>query len=238
VRALSRPTAALAIVRVLAMPLFLLAERAVDHPAARTAPFEALLAVATAYAVVAAVLELRGRSVAPPLVQAIIDVLLVGGLVATSGGPFSQLRYAFFLLPVGAAVMLRPRLTAIASAVAVASYGLIALTYPDPTDFRPDAVGFEFTQGLFILWMGVAATLLSSVLTRRARAVERLAAQRRQLVAQALNAEDDARRALAEGLHDEALQNLLAARQLYTIKFGESRQCLSNDIRTNPVTRG
>ena len=32
--AITRPTAALAIVRVLAMPLFLLAERAVDHPAA------------------------------------------------------------------------------------------------------------------------------------------------------------------------------------------------------------
>ena len=68
--AITRPTAALAIVRVLAMPLFLLAERAVDHPAARGGPFEELLAVATLYALVAAALELRGRSIAPPLVQA------------------------------------------------------------------------------------------------------------------------------------------------------------------------
>jgi two-component system NarL family sensor kinase len=41
-----------------------------------------------------------------------------------------------------------------------------------------------------------------------------LATSRGRLVAQALDAEDRARRRLAEALHDEALQSLLAARQL------------------------
>src|SRR3712207_6726154 len=58
----------------------------------------------------------------------------------------------------------------------------------------------------------MAATLLSLVLTHRADEIAKLATSRGRLVAQALDAEDLARRRLAEALHDEALQNLLAAR--------------------------
>ena len=213
-RVLLRPSGALAVVRLVAMPLFLLAEQAVDHPAARTAPFPWLLAAATLYAVAALAAELTDRRFLSAGALAGIDVVLVAALVETSGGPFSSLRYAFFLLPVGAALLLRPGTTALASLAAVVIYGLIAATYPDPEDVRRDAIGFEFTQGLFLLWMGVAATLLSAILTRRAEQVATLAAQRRRLVAQTLDAEDAARRRLAEALHDDALQNLLAARQL------------------------
>ena len=213
-RVLLRPSGALAVVRLVAMPLFLLAEQAVDHPAARTGPFPWLLAAATLYAVAALAAELADRRFLSAGALAGIDVVLVAALVETSGGPFSSLRYAFFLLPVGAALLLRPGTTALASLAAVVIYGLIAATYPDPEDVRRDAIGFEFTQGLFLLWMGVAATLLSAILTRRAEQVATLAAQRRRLVAQTLDAEDAARRRLAEALHDDALQNLLAARQL------------------------
>ena len=213
-RVLLRPSGALAVVRLVAMPLFLLAEQAVDHPAARTGPFPWLLAAATLYAVAALAAELTDRRFLSAGALAGIDVVRVAALVETSGGPFSSLRYAFFLLPVGAALLLRPGTTALASLAAVVIYGLIAATYPDPEDVRRDAIGFEFTQGLFLLWMGVAATLLSAILTRRAEQVATLAAQRRRLVAQTLDAEDAARRRLAEALHDDALQNLLAARQL------------------------
>jgi two-component system NarL family sensor kinase len=214
VRVLLRPSGALAVVRLVALPLFLLAERAVDHPAARTGPFPWLLAAAALYALAALAAELTERRFLSAGAQAGIDVVLVAALVETSGGPFSSLRYAFFLLPVGAALLLRPRTTALASLAAVAIYAVIAATYPDPEDVRRDAIGFEFTQGLFLLWMGVAATLLAAILTRRAEQVATLAAQRRRLVAQTLDAEDAARRRLAEALHDDALQNLLAARQL------------------------
>jgi hypothetical protein len=125
-------------------------------------------------------------------------------------------------LPIGAALLLRPGLTALASAVCVLLYALVALTYPDPTSVRPDALGFELTQGLFLGWMGTAATLLSVVLTRRAREIASLATSRGRLVAQALDAEDRARRRLAEALHDDALQNLLAARQLLDAGDAES----------------
>jgi two-component system NarL family sensor kinase len=211
---LARPGAVLALVRLGAVPVFFAAERLVDHPATNTAPFGELLAIAGVYALAAAVAELRGRPLAPPPVLATADVALIVALVATSGGPFSQLRYAFFLLPVGAALLLRPALTALASAVCVAAYALVAVTFPGAQSVRQDAAGFELTQSLFLLWMGTAATLLSLVLTRRAQAITALSESRGRLVAQTLDAEDRARRRLAEGLHDEALQNLLAARQL------------------------
>jgi two-component system NarL family sensor kinase len=211
---LEQPGGVLAVIRLAAVPVFAAAERLVDHPVANSAPFGPLIVAAGVYALVTLAAELLGKPLAPARFLAGIDFVLVTALVATSGGPFSQLRYAFFLLPVGAALLLRPALTAIVSAAAVAVYGIVALTYPDATSARPDAVGFEFTQVLFLSWMGAAATLLSSVLTRRAREIAALATSRGRLVAQALDAEDRARRRLAEALHDEALQNILAARQL------------------------
>ncbi len=211
---LAQPGGVLAVIRLAALPVFLAAERLVDHPVANSAPFGPLIALAGIYAVVALAGELRGAPLAPAPLLACVDLVLITALVATSGGPFSQLRYAFFLLPIGASLLLRPALTAVASAACVALYGAIALTYPDPTSVQPDAIGFELTQVLFLGWMGAAATLLSMVLTRRAREIAALATSRGRLVAQALDAEDRARRRLAEALHDEALQNLLAARQL------------------------
>jgi len=210
----------LALIRLVAIPVFFAGERLVDHPVQNSGPFDALLAAAGLYAVIAVVAELRGRPLATPWKLAAVDLALISALVATSGGPFSQLRYAFFLLPVGAALLLRPRATVAASVAIVLAYSLITITFPGDEDVLPDARGFEVTQILFLGWMGAAATLLSAVLTRGAREIaalveERtaLAESRGRLVAQALDAEDMARRRLAEALHDEALQNLLAARQ-------------------------
>jgi two-component system NarL family sensor kinase len=208
------PGLTLALIRVAAVPVFFAAERLVDHPVTNTAAFDELLILAGAYALLTAWAELSGRRLGVPGALVAVDFALIVALVATSGGPFSQLRYAFFLLPVAAALLLRPALTAAASMLCVAAYGLIALTFPDPDAVRPDAAGFEVTQVLFLMWMGAAATLLSALLTRRARSIAELAATRGRLVTQTLEAEDRARRRLAEALHDEALQNLLAARQL------------------------
>jgi len=211
---LAHPGGVLAVIRLAAVPVFFAAERLVDHPDANRAAFEPVLVVVVGYAFLALAFELRGRPLARSRVLVAVDAVLIATLVATSGGPFSQLRYAFFLLPVGAALLLRPGLTAAASAAPVALYALMAVTYPNATQAPADAVGFELVQGLFLVWMGAAATLFSVLLTRRTREVSDLAAGRGRLVGQALDAEDRARRRLAEALHDDALQNLLAARQM------------------------
>jgi two-component system NarL family sensor kinase len=204
---------AVAVIRLLAVPVFYAAERLVDHPAQNSAPFAPLLAVAGAYAVLVLAAELWGRPLAPAWVLTAVDVTLICLLVATSGGPFSQLTDALFVLPIGAALLLGPRATLGASAAVVIAYALITVTYPGDQAVRPDARGFEVTKALFLAWMGGAATLLSALLARREREVKALADSRGRLVAQALDAEDMARRRLAEALHDEALQNVLAARQ-------------------------
>jgi two-component system, NarL family, sensor kinase len=115
------------------------------------------------------------------------------------------------VLPVGAAFLLTPPLTALASVGVVAAY--VALSLPHPATQRGQDLEFVLTQALYVAWMGLAAVVLSVILTRRAERIDQLAELRGRLVAEALNAEDRERRRLAEALHDEAIQNLLAARQ-------------------------
>lgn len=197
-----------ALIRLAALPAIFLGERLVAHPSPRSDPFGPLLAAATVYALITFVLACRPQwRQLPVRLMAPLDLAFLWALTYTSGGPFSQLRYAFFLLPIGAALLLRPALTAAASLVVVVAYLGIALLYP-----TEDAGDFELTQAVYLLWMGIVAVLLSRLLARRTDEVQRLSADRGRLVAQALDAEDRERRRLAAALHDDAVQNLLAAR--------------------------
>jgi two-component system NarL family sensor kinase len=197
-----------ALIRLAALPAIFLGERLVAHPTPRSDPFGPLLVAATVYALVTVAVAYWPRlGQLPVRLLALLDLAFLWALTYTSGGPFSQLRYAFFLLPIGAALLLRPALTAAASLVVVVAYVGIALLYP-----TQDAGDFELTQAVYLVWMGIVAVLLSRLLARRADEVERLSADRGRLVAQALDAEDRERRRLAAALHDDAVQNLLAAR--------------------------
>jgi two-component system NarL family sensor kinase len=197
-----------ALIRVAAVPVVFAGERLVAHPTLRSAPFRPILIVAAVYAIGVLVVVYRRPSLRPPSpVLATLDFAFIGALAYTSGGPYSQLRYAFFLLPVGAGMLLRPTATALASAVSLGVYLIVALAYP-----TREAGDFELTQALYLAWMGGAAVLLSAELTRRSRRVEMLSEGRGRLIAQALDAEDRERRRLANVLHDEAIQNLLAIR--------------------------
>ncbi|WP_326967620.1 sensor histidine kinase [Arthrobacter sp. CG_A4] len=220
----------MAVIRLVAVPVFFLAERLVEHPEANQAPFTPMLLLAALYAAAAMASELRSRPLINPAVLTTVDIILIAALVATSGGPFSQLRYAFFLLPIGAALLMNPRLTATFSAAGLVLYALIAVTYPESTQVRRDAVGFEVTQILFLAWTGAAATVLSAILARRTREVSELSAVRGRLVAQALDAEDQARKMLATSLHDHALQNLLAARHLLGSEGRENAMLISEGL--------
>ena len=71
---------------------------------------------------------------------------------------------------------------------------------------------FIVTQAGYLAWIGVACVLLSLLLERRTELASRLAADRSRLLSDALEAEQRERKALAEALHDNAIQNLLSAR--------------------------
>lgn len=203
---------ALSHIRLAAPPVVFLGERLVDHPVEASGSFELILAAATLYAVAAfAVAYTHTGLRLPGWMYAALDLGFICALIYTSGGPFSQLRYAFFLVPLGAALLSTPRNTLAASLASILSFLAVSLAHPAGDEFA--LVDFEIAQAIYLAWAGIAATLLSQLLTQRSEKIETLASSRRHLVAQVLDAEDRERRRLAEALHDEALQNLLAARQ-------------------------
>lgn len=206
-------TAALfAIIRLTALPVLFVGERLVSHPQDREQLFLPILALGAGYALFTGWTAWRGsRAEKVPAWQLGLDVVFLCALAYTSGGPFSEARYGFFVIPVAAALLARPRATAAASALAVTAYVGVSMLHPADDDSQ--AVAFEAAQVGYLVWTGVAATLLSTTLARRASEVADLAASRGRLVAQTLDAEDHYRRELAEDLHDDAIQNLLAARQ-------------------------
>ncbi len=202
----------LALIRLAALPVVLIGERLVPYPQGGARLFLPIFVLAAAYAALTGWRAWRrpGEDGVPAW-QLTLDVIFLCALTYTSGGPFSEARYGFFVLPVAAALLARPRVTAAASALAVAAYVGVSLLHS--ANERSQAAAFEAAQVAYIVWTGVAATLVSTALARRASQVAALAASRGRLVAQTLDAEDHERRQLAEALHDDAIQNLLAARQ-------------------------
>ena len=139
-----------------------------------------------------------------------VDIAAISVLALLSGGAFSHARLAFFLVPVAVAFRLRPSITLAAVVVTTAAYVIQASAHPAAGE--PAAARFIVTQAGFLAWVGVACVLLSMLLARRTELVARLAQARSRLLSDALAAEQRERKALAEALHDHAIQNLLSAR--------------------------
>jgi two-component system NarL family sensor kinase len=211
-----------AVLRAALIPLLVVGERASESKAHTTA-FWLLVAVATTYALgllAVRIVDLRSPRVRLPerldRVEAGTDLALLCALTFTSGGAFSELSKAFFVLPVIAAMRLQPRLTAAWAFLAVAGYVLSAVLHESIHGPEEQSAQELLTEALYLAWVGLGAILLSDVLARRRRRVQTLAAERGRLAAHALAVEERERRRLAEVLHDDAVQNLLHARQELT----------------------
>ncbi len=141
----------------------------------------------------------------------IIDLLVIIALCLVSGGATSALLPVFFLLPISVAFGDRPALTAIFGIVTAVGYLAVWIFYSK----RDDRIGLPnivYTHFGFLLWLAVATTALCFVLARRSVRVKALQEVRRQLVSEALQADERRNREVAEHLHDGPLQTLLAAR--------------------------
>lgn len=143
------------------------------------------------------------------LVTTAADIGAITALVFLSGGAFSEARTAYFLVPVAVAFRFRPSLTALAGGAAVLAYLIQAAV---DNSSRPDATRLVAVHTGYLIWITAAAALLSYLLARRTRRIEELATVSRRLAADALVAEERERQALADGLHDSAIQTLLSAR--------------------------
>jgi two-component system NarL family sensor kinase len=139
-----------------------------------------------------------------------VDIVVITVLSGLSGGPYSLARLGYFFVPVVVAFRYRPPLTLAATAIIVVAFVAQALV-----DLGPDEVdepGYVATWAGFMAWVGISCTLLSAVIARRIQEVTELNADRERLLAEVMGAEAHERQLLAEGLHDGAIQSLLAAR--------------------------
>ena len=196
--------------RLLAIPLIVAAET-LPHPKEERTDFLFGIAVVSVYAVAMLVWVYRRQVTSRfALGGTAADVGAITVLVVLSGGAYSEARLTYFLVPIAVAFRFRPELTALSSSITVVAYLLQAVAHPAHT--RPQATRFIAVQASYLLWIGLAAVLLSAVLEQRTRRIAELAERRRGLIAEALSAGERERRALAEGLHDQAIQNLLSAR--------------------------
>jgi two-component system NarL family sensor kinase len=92
----------------------------------------------------------------------------------------------------------------------VGAYLIQALAHPAAA--RPHATRFVLVHAGYLAWVVAAGVLLSALLRRRTMRVVELAHERERLMAEAISAEERERQALAEALHDNAVQNLLSAK--------------------------
>ena len=180
-----------------------------DRPGQYDAGFYVALAVAAGIAVGVLVVPIR-RGAGLYVISA-LDLVLLALLAHTSGGASSEVRFAFFALPVLVAMLFRPRTTMATSVAVLAVYLTLALTQPE----APIAQDRQliYVELVYLAWTVLAAVLLSRVMTRRADTIAALAQARGRLMAEVLDAEDRERRRLANWLHDGAVQNLLVAGQ-------------------------
>jgi two-component system NarL family sensor kinase len=193
------------------------------HPNPDETGFLIMLAIFSAWSAgVLAWVHLRPARERFALVATAGDIAAISLLALLSGGAFSHARLAFFLVPVAVAFRFRPSVTSAAVAVTTAAYVIQAALHPAAA--QPEAVRFIVTQAGFLAWIGVACVLLSMLLARRTELAARLAAARSRLLADAIAAEQRERKALAEALHDHAIQNLLSSRH----ELEEARETLSH----------
>jgi len=182
-----------------------------DHPEPAETAFTVALVLFAAWSTAyLAWLYIRPISERLALLATAVDIAAITALAALSGGPFSQARLAYFLVPVAVAFRFRPSVTLAAGVGSIAAY--LGQAFSHPSASEPEATRFVLVQAGYLAWISAAALLLSAVLRRRTDRVIELAEERGRLMADAVSAEERERKALAEALHDTAIQNVLSAR--------------------------
>ena len=205
--------------RLVTLGLFVLGEL-LPHPPHLVAPYLLVVGMYAAWSLAA--LAWVYRRPAGPRTGAVltcVDITAITALVVLSGGPFSYARDGYFFVPVTVAFRFRPPWTAVATVIAVAAYFTQA-ALREHTNLADARIALHAG---YIGLVGVACVVLSAVLARRTQRVIALANSREQLLADALGAEDRERQALAEALHDHAIQDLLAVRQELELVRADSR---------------
>ncbi len=146
-----------------------------------------------------------------PFVVAYGDVVIAGALFALSGGLDSGARHVAYVLPFASAFANGPRRVALLGAGLGLAYTVSA--GHEVADGVDGAVQTFITFWLALGWATTAAALLAVSRERRDLQITDLLATRSMLAADLVASEERERRRLADELHDDALQLVIAARQ-------------------------
>lgn len=207
---------ALAVLRLGALGL-IYAATALTAPPAAPALFSVLMIAATLYAtlVAAGVSTHLPVPSLPVRLCGVIDLGLLAGLAYATGG---RLHAVFSLVPLGAALLARPRSVARWAAAAVIAYLSGAL--PAQSGSRPVGSEAVVARSLALVLFGALATVVSASMTNvaghRRQTSQRLGEalrSRSRLAAAANDAEDRERRDIFETIHDTVIQDLSALDQ-------------------------
>ena len=134
------------------MPVLLAGEVYVPKPEPTEERFIVVLAVFALYALATLAIA-RSELVVPAHWQwlAIADIAFAGALTYSSGGGFSQLRFAFLFPVVVAAFRGRPLGTAAVAVASTVVYLLQAL--PHPSRSNNGALSFTLVQAAYLSWL-------------------------------------------------------------------------------------
>ncbi len=142
------------------------------------------------------------------------DLIVINVALAANGGPGSPVAVVLFVWTLAMSMIYSPRMVVFLAILGYLSFLLMSV----PFVFDSGGIDTEALRGVAIftlseLWIAVVTWMTATSFARREARIGALSEARGRLVADALSAEDRARRRLSQRLHDDALQTLLAAGQ-------------------------
>ena len=147
------------------------------------------------------------------------------GVAAPDSWTADTLQRGFFVIPLLAAVQLRPWVCLSVVAPTTAAYLIVCIVTQGANGEPSRAL---IMRSFVIACMSAAAVWLSQIQRSRVLTIGQLAADRSSLLAELMGIEERERRNLAENLHDGALQYILGARlDLEDLREGDSPDALA-----------
>ena len=209
-----------AVLRLAFMGVALVTHESVDRVTFEPDRFYVILALGTVYALGLVVLAARRPR---PLLAwqrlGAVDLVLLAGLVAYTGGPQSPLRFAYFAIPFLVAFVVRSRGVGLWSLSTIACY--LAIYHLLPRD--PDVEGATTVEAAELVFASLVAVAFAAVLVRLHRELSEYAARGRALAAEIVRVVQRERHKLADELHDGPVQHIAAAlRELTAALRGDS----------------
>jgi two-component system NarL family sensor kinase len=199
------------------MVAFVLLTVAIVPPVHLSAACYAIAGAYAVWAIAVGVWGWRGRAVALRFVWValFVDLIVLASLTLLAGASARQswtadvLVNGFFLIPLLAATQLRPDVCAAVVAPTIAAYFLSSALTKSANAEPWDSI---LLRTLVLAGLGCGCVAVSWIQRSRVATISHLVGDRTRLLSELIGTEDRERRALAEHLHDGALQYVLAAR--------------------------